>query len=252
MQVRTGIECASLSDVGCHRDDNEDWYSYWEPESDELLLRKGRLAIVADGMGGHEGGQEASRIAVEAIEQSYAAAGDGDPQAVLVAGFKAAHQRILQHAAAHPALEGMGTTATAAVLLPSRLVYAHVGDSRLYLVHGSTISRLTHDHSYVGRLVENGVITADEADRHPQRHILTAALGAGLEADPETGSELIPLSAGDVVVVCTDGLWSLMEDEEIRQAATQHAPAEACRAMVEMAKQRGGPDNITVQVLRIS
>ena len=251
MQVKAGIERASLSDVGCHRDENEDWHSYWEPESDEQLLRKGRLAIVADGMGGHEGGQEASRIAVGAIEQTYAAAADGDPQDVLVAGFRAAHERIRQYAAAHPALVGMGTTATAVVLLPAQLLFAHVGDSRLYLVRGSFISRLTHDHSYVARLVESGVITAEEADRHPQRHILTAALGAGPEAEPEVGPAPIPLGTGDVVVLCSDGLWSLLEDEEIRQAVRQYRPAEACRAMVEMAKQRGGPDNITVQVFRI-
>jgi len=250
MQVKAGIERASLSDVGCHRDDNEDWHSYWEPESDELLLRKGRLAIVADGMGGHEGGQEASRLAVEVIEQTYAAAINGNPQDILVAGFRAAHQRIQQYAAAHPALVGMGTTATAVVLFPAQLLFAHVGDSRLYLVRGNTISRLTHDHSYVGRLVENGVITVEEADRHPQRHILTAALGAGPETQPEVGPTPTPLGAGDVVVLCSDGLWSLLEDEEIRQAVSQHAPAEACRALVEMAKQRGGPDNITVQVFR--
>jgi len=251
MQVKAGIELASLSDVGCQRDNNEDWYSYWEPESEEQLLRKGRLAIVADGMGGHEGGQEASRIAVEAIEQAYAAAADGDPQELLVAGFKAAHQRIQQYADAHPALFGMGTTATAVLLFPAQLLYAHVGDSRLYLVRGSNITRVTHDHSYVGRLVESGVISAEEADRHPQRHILTAALGTGPEAEPEIGSAPIPLTAGDALVLCTDGLWSLMEDEEIRQAVVQHAPPEACQALVEMAKQRGGPDNITVQILRI-
>jgi len=252
MQVKAGIERASLSDVGCQRDNNEDWYSYWEPESDEQLRRKGRLAIVADGMGGHEGGQEASRLAVEAIEQAYAAATDGDPQSVLIAGFKAAHQRIQRYAEAHPALFGMGTTATAAVLLRAQLMYAHVGDSRLYLVRGSSISRLTHDHSYVGRLVESGVITAEEADSHPQRHILTAALGAGPEAEPEIAPAPIALSGGDALVLCTDGLWSLMEDEEIRQAVIEYPPSEACHALVETARQRGGPDNITIQILRIS
>src|SRR5208283_5756278 len=98
MQGMTTIERASLSDVGCQRENNEDSCSYWEPDNGELLLLKGRLAVIADGMGGHEGGQEASRIAVEAIEEVYAAAGGADPQSLLVTGFKAAHERIQQQA----------------------------------------------------------------------------------------------------------------------------------------------------------
>ncbi len=136
MQIRPGIELASLSDVGCQRENNEDRYLYWEPESDEQFEHKGRLAMVADGMGGHEGGQEASRIAAEAVEDVYSHASDGAPQELLLAGFKAAHERIQEHASQHPALHGMGTTATAIALLRDQLYYAHIGDSRLYLVRG--------------------------------------------------------------------------------------------------------------------
>ena len=147
---------------------------------------KGRLAIVADGMGGYEGGQEASRIAVEAIEEVYANGGaDGNPRTWLLEGFQAAHHRIQEYADKYPDLHGMGTTCTAMALLDHQLYFAHVGDSRLYLVRGSTISRLTHDHSYVSRLVENGVLRAEEAESHPQRHILTAALGAGNSVTPD-------------------------------------------------------------------
>ena len=251
MATRDGIELASLSDVGCQRENNEDRYSYWEPVSNEQFDRKGRLVIVADGMGGYEGGQEASRIAVEAIEEVYAQTPDGDPQALLEAGFRAAHERIQQHAREHPELHGMGTTATAAALLSSQLYYAHVGDSRLYLVRGGNISRLTHDHSYVGRLVENGVISPAEAEAHPQRHILTAALGAGSDAAPETPLHPVLLQKGDVLVLCTDGLWGLVSEAEIQIAVAGSNPREACAALVEMAKTRGGPDNITLQVLRV-
>jgi len=104
----------------------------------------------------------------------------------------------------------------------------------------------------VGRLVESGVITPEEADEHPQRHILTAALGAGSETSPDVPREAISVDSGDVLVLCTDGLWCVVGDEEIRQAVAGCAPADACSALVEMARQRGGPDNITVQVLRIS
>jgi serine/threonine protein phosphatase PrpC len=185
MRIRPGVELASLSDIGCQRENNEDQYAYWEPANDEEFARKGRLAIVADGMGGHEGGQEASRIAVESIQEVFAETPDADAQSLLLTGFQIAHERILDYAAGHPELHGMGTTATAIALLGNQLYYAHVGDSRLYLVRGANISRLTHDHSYVGRLVQNGVISAEEAETHPQRHILTAALARAQRSRPK-------------------------------------------------------------------
>jgi PPM family protein phosphatase len=252
MKVRPGVELAGLSDVGCQRGNNEDRYSYWEPAGDPQFPLKGRLAIVADGMGGYEGGQEASRIAVEAIEQVYADAGDGDPRTWLLQGFQAAHSGIQEYAAKYPDLHGMGTTCTAMVLIDHQLYFAHVGDSRLYLLRGSSISRLTRDHSYVSRLVENGVLRAEEAESHPQRHILTAALGAGNNIVPDSPAEPVALQSGDVLVLCTDGLWSLLSDNEIQSAVAGRNVVEICDTLVETAKKRGGPDNITVQVLRIT
>jgi PPM family protein phosphatase len=252
MSVREGVEAAGMSDVGCQRQNNEDGFGYWEPASDAEYERKGRLAIVADGMGGHEGGQEASSIAVDTIQRVYAETPDSDPKTLLAAAFRQAHERIHQHAAKHPELRGMGTTATAIVLLSKQLYYSHVGDSRLYLVRAGKTSRLTHDHSYVSRLVEDGILTAEEAEVHPQRHILTTALGAGTDILLDMPEHPIALEAGDVLVLCTDGLWGQMQDQEVGQAVTGHRVSEACRVLVEMAKQRGGPDNITVQVLRIN
>jgi serine/threonine protein phosphatase PrpC len=252
MQVRAGVELAGLSDIGCQRQNNEDQYAYWEPSGEEEFARKGRLAIVADGMGGHEGGQEASRIAVEAIQEVFADTVDGDPQSLLLAGFQAAHQRIVQYADGHPELHGMGTTATAIALLDHELFYAHVGDSRLYLVRGAGISRVTHDHSYVGRLVQNGIISSAEAETHPQRHILTAALGAGGEVSPEAPPQPIALQKGDVLVLCTDGLWSLLSENEIQTIVVGSEPRKACQALIKLTKDRGGPDNITVQVIRMA
>jgi protein phosphatase len=252
MRIRPGIELASMSDIGCQRENNEDRYAYWEPAADEEFARKGRLAIVADGMGGHEGGQEASRIAVEAIQKIFSDTSGADPQALLATGFQVAHERILEYAAGHPDLHGMGTTATAIALVENQLYYAHVGDSRLYLVRGSSLSRLTRDHSYVGRLVENGVISSEEAEIHPQRHILTAALGAGTETVPDSSPQPIALQKGDVLVLCTDGLWGLLSEDEIRKVAAGRDLPEACQAMIKMAKERGAPDNITVQLIRVS
>jgi serine/threonine protein phosphatase PrpC len=252
MGIRPGIELAGMSDIGCQRENNEDRYAYWEPVADEEFARKGRLAIVADGMGGHEGGQEASRIAVETIQEVVAETQSGDPQSLLLTGFQTAHQRILEYADGHPELHGMGTTATAIALVDNQLFYAHIGDSRLYLVRGADISRVTHDHSYVGRLVENGVISSAEAETHPQRHILTAALGAGGEVSPETPQQPIALQKGDVLILCTDGLWSLLSEQEIQRVVASSGPPEACRELIKMTRDRGGPDNITLQVIRVS
>jgi len=251
MQIRPGIELASLSDVGCQRQNNEDRYSYWEPTSEDEFRRKGRLAMVADGMGGYEGGQEASRIAVETVEQVYSSTLHDDPQALLNAGFRTAHHRIQEQASKDPALRGMGTTCTAIALLENNLYYVHVGDSRLYIVRNGSISLLTRDHSYVSRLVEDGILSAEEAESHPQRHILTAALGSGAEVFPDTSLVPKPLGKGDVLILCTDGLWSVVSESDLKSAVAS-PPEQACKHLVALAKQRGGPDNITVQLLKLS
>ncbi len=251
MNVKPGVEVASLTDVGCQRENNEDSYLYWEPAGDVEFQRKGRLAVIADGMGGHEGGQEASRMAVETVREVYEQAFGDDPQAALMESFAAAHTRILDYAERNPAFLGMGTTCTAVVLRARKLYFAHVGDSRLYLVRKAEILKLTRDHSYVGRLVESGLVRAEDAERHPQRHILTAALGAGLEVGVDAAEYGLPLQDGDDLLLCTDGLWSVVTEEELKAALISNPPAECCAALVELARQRGGPDNITLQVLRM-
>jgi protein phosphatase len=252
MHVKPGVEVASLSDVGCQRENNEDSYLYWEPTDDAEFRRKGRLAVIADGMGGHEGGQEASRLAVETVQESYEHDVSDDPQAALAASFIAAHTRILSYADQYPAFQGMGTTCTALVLLGRRLYFAHVGDSRLYLVRKAQISRLTRDHSYVGRLVESGLVRPEDAEKHPQRHILTAALGAGREVAVDGAEQGITLESGDDLLLCTDGLWGVATEEELATAVSNFPPAECCAALVKLARDRGGPDNITLQVLHIA
>jgi serine/threonine protein phosphatase PrpC len=251
-KTKPGIEIASLTDVGLQRANNEDSYLYWEPESDEDFRRKGRLAIVADGMGGYEGGQEASRLAVETVRLIYDSGFDGDPQASLVAAMAAAHQSIQRYALEHPDLSGMGTTCTAVSIVGPRLYFAHVGDSRLYLIRGDKISRLTRDHSYVGRLVESGIVRSEDAESHPQRHILTAALGSGRDVEPDVPQQPTSVEIGDTLILCTDGLWSLVGEQELARAAQSNSPAACCVALVNLALERGGPDNITLLVLRVS
>jgi protein phosphatase len=249
---KPGIEAASLTDVGRQRSNNEDSFIYWEPDSDEDFRRKGRLAVIADGMGGYEGGQEASRLAVETVRSVYDNGFAGDPQETLVEAFEAAHQNIQRFAQDHPHFYGMGTTCTALAIVDRQLSFAHVGDSRLYLIRAETITRLTRDHSYVGRLVESGIVRSEDAESHPQRHILTAALGSGREVTPNVPEHPFPLEEGDTLLLCTDGLWGLVGDPDLARVVQTNPPAEACLKLVSMALERGGPDNITVLVLRVS
>src|SRR6202007_819526 len=121
--------------------------------------------------------------------------------------LQAAHDRVREHGFAHPKLRGMGTTCTAIVLVGNDLHYAHVGDTRLYLVRDGQIMQITRDHSYVGRLVESGVISREEAEKHPQRNILTAAMGSGVDLVLDSPGRPEPLEAGDLLLLCSDGLW---------------------------------------------
>src|ERR1700687_3570203 len=267
MKVRTGIEVSSQSDIGCLRPNNEDSFGDWEPEDDRQFLRKVRLAVVADGMGGYEGGQEASRLAVETLVEVYRDFGGDDPQAALVEALQAAHEQIRQYSFAHPELRGMGTTCTAAAIVQralgaaddgenggesyDALYYVHVGDTRLYLIRDGQITRVTRDHSYVGRLVESGMISREEAETHPQRNILTAALGTNPDLIMDSPGRPEPLRPEDVLLICSDGLWGQVRDSEILEAVENKSAEQAGRELIELARERGGPDNITVEILRL-
>jgi PPM family protein phosphatase len=253
MNVRPGLEIAGLTDVGCQRDNNEDSYAYWEAEDNAAFQRLGRLAIVADGMGGCEGGQHASRIAVETLLESYQVAGFADdPQQRLINAFAYANARVHEKALENPALRGMGTTLTAFAQVADHLYFAHVGDSRLYLLRAGELRLLTHDHSLVARLVENGIVRPEDAEHHPQKHVLTAAVGVTEAVEPDVSDEPLSLERGDILLLCTDGLWGQMSDAEIASLLSSKPPVAACRALVELAKERGGPDNITLQVARVA
>lgn len=251
MQIRPGIELANLSDVGCEREANEDYFGYAEPEDDAEYEKKGRLIIVADGMGGYEGGQRASRIAVETIREVFLNSQTTEFPDLLEQGFQAAHEKIREEAESTPGLESMGTTCVAAALVGPSLQFANIGDSRLYLIRGMEIRRLSEDDSVVQKMVDAGVLSQEEAERHPEKNVLTAALGSRSEKSrtvPTNGvEELVP---GDTIVLCTDGLHGQVKDEEMLTALNGQSAKDACKELVELAKARGGPDNITLQVVR--
>jgi protein phosphatase len=252
MLIRPGIDLANLTDTGLVRPQNEDYYCYAEPEDQEVFRVKGRLAVVADGMGGHIGGQVASGLAVDTVRQTYFSEDAGNPHDALVEAFRCAHLSIHQYAREHPELKSMGTTCTAAAIVDFNLYYGHIGDSRLYLVHNGAISQVTRDHSMVNRLVEEGKLTHEEAAVHPDRNVLTAALGMQTKPSADFSEAPLELWPGDTILICSDGLHGLVTDQEMCFLVNTISPREACVNLVEMAKQRGGHDNITVQILKLN
>ncbi|MGE5549837.1 MAG: Stp1/IreP family PP2C-type Ser/Thr phosphatase [Bacteroidota bacterium] len=222
------------SEKGRVRSNNQDSYGH-----------RARLFLVADGMGGHRGGEVASRLAVEAI---LAAADGHDPLAELRAGFGAAYRAILDHATAHPECEGMGTTVAAAILTDGRGYLAHIGDSRIYRFRGGKLELLTRDHSLVEEMVRQGTLSAEEARSHPRRSILTRVLGTA-EA-PRVEYAEIDLARGDIILLCTDGLTAELTEDEIQSIlASGDDPAVDADRLVMMADEHGGSDNITVIVV---
>lgn len=234
------IEIASLSDVGLKRSSNQDAMGVFaRPDGSQLL-------VVADGMGGHQGGEIASQLALEAIGGHFAAS-DGPPTQVLRDAFLAANAQIRARAQQEPHLMGMGTTGVALWLgSDGRVWVAHVGDSRAYRFRFGCLEALTADHSVVGEMLRRGLLSQAEADVHPRRNELMRSIGSleQLEVDlAEVGAE-----AGDQFLLCSDGLCGIIEDAEIGAVLLRETPSLAVRRLVEMANARGGPDNVTVQI----
>jgi len=218
------------TDVGRGRPENEDSH---------LVDPEDGLCAVADGMGGHRAGEVASATAIDALKAAYVG-GQRLDQAV-----GAANAAVFAKAAEDAALRGMGTTLTAIALQDSTALLGHVGDSRAYLMRGGAVTRVTEDHSLVEQLVREGRLTPEEAQHHPQRAIITRALG--VDADVQVDTYRIDLQPGDRLMICSDGLTNMLSDDTIAQTLRRHAdPQQAADTLVDMANQAGGDDNITV------
>ncbi len=230
-----------LTDPGLLRAVNQDDY-YIDPE--------GRFFIVADGMGGHAGGQEASRIATRAI-QTYLNEywqSDEPSEALLENAFLKANAEILQDQAKHPERADMGTTAVAVLFRDQQPWCAHIGDSRLYRLRGAKLHQITEDHTWVARALKSGDLTPDQARMHPWRHILSKCLGR--EDVRQIDAQVFDLQANDRLLLCSDGLTEELPDQTIAfHLKTIRASERAAAALVDAAKDRGGRDNITVVVI---
>jgi len=247
---RFDVVVSMSSDVGCVRELNEDSGTYIQPDDPELLRSKGLLIVVADGMGGHSAGEVASRLAVDVVTRAYYEDGS-DARSALEKAFHEANREIHKAAENDASKNGMGTTCTALVLQNGTAISAHVGDSRLYLVREGSIYLMTEDHSAVMEMVKAGLITLEQARHHPEKNVILRAMGSHPEVEVTTWQEPFPVKAGDRFLLCSDGLYDLVEDEEIKRIVMLSAPQTACESLIALAKERGGHDNITVGVVSL-
>ncbi len=254
-EKRVKILSFGQTDVGMRRDHNEDSY---------LINDETQLFVVADGMGGHAGGEMASRLAVttidEVVTQEMAKVRNGNPYKgpieqhpalmVLPNAVKRACATIYQTAQENPRLQGMGTTVTTVGFVDNYAFFAHVGDSRAYLIREGHIEQLSEDHSLVNEQIKAGLITAEQARLSRFKNIITRSVG--FEEDVAVDTMVVPVREGDIFVLCSDGLANLATEQDIRDALHDNFLRDAPRRLVDLANDRGGDDNITVVVAYVN
>jgi PPM family protein phosphatase len=242
----TDLKVVIKTDLGNIRTNNEDAASYHRIAEGLNGHERGLLLIVADGMGGHQAGEVASKMAVDVVNEEYYHMPGQSFEKMLLNAFQSANRKIYQLASSDEKYKGMGTTCTALVVAGRSVYFAHAGDSRAYLLKRNSLIRITEDHTYVQELVSKGDITSLEADTHPQRNILTNAMGTkpGLRVD--TGICNVPIDPGDRLLLCSDGLYDYLNDSEIAAVLGGQTLRDAAEYFISEAKKRGGHDNITV------
>ncbi len=235
------LKTFSITNIGKKRKLNQD-YVY---SSEQAVGRLDNLFLVADGMGGHNAGDYASRVTVETMVEKIADSAEEVPERIFEEAIVSANTLVRSRAKEVPELEGMGTTVVAATFRGDVLSVANVGDSRLYVVSGRKIQQITKDHSWVAEMVQRGGLKSDEARNHPKKNIITRAIGA--EDSVKVDFFTVRLKEGDKILMCTDGLTNMLEDEEIRMILEGARDlVEQAGELVKAANENGGRDNISV------
>lgn len=249
------IVAFGMTDVGCRREKNEDSY---------LINSEHGLYVVADGMGGHLGGEFASKMATVTVEetigslmqdpdmtlQSNIDVRPGDHKSYLKYAISVASARIFERAAVDPSLHGMGTTIVVMFVRDGKAYVANVGDSRCYLIRGGKLKQLTVDHSLVGEQLRAGVITLAEVKTHKFKNIITRSVGFQEEVEIDIISK--SLKVGDKFILCTDGLTNMVTSDDILTIAGERSPSDACKDLIELANKNGGDDNITCVIAEVA
>jgi len=244
------ITFGAKTDLGRLRENNEDKFDFMLPEAPEVLASRGCVFAVADGMGGHAAGQIAAELALKAFLRDYYSSRAESPGDALARAMAAANAAVYDAARSNPNWAGMGSTLCAAAFVEDRLWVAHVGDSRAYMLRSGVLKQLTDDHSWVAEQVRRGAMSRETAEKSPFRNVITRSIGAEPAVEPDVSEH--PLAADDVVLLCSDGLTGPVPDDEIRRTLEQEGtPSLAAARLVELANDAGGPDNITVVIVRV-
>jgi len=249
-RAREALAHAALSDVGLRRGSNQDSFVVALAGDDAEWHRRGHLFLVADGMGAHAAGELASKMACESVPHTYRKLPDRTTPGALRQAIQTANTNIHERGQANAEFQGMGTTASALVLMPREALVAHVGDSRVYRLRGGKLEQLTFDHSLVWEMMAAGQMPKGDVASFIPKNIITRSLGphADVQVDLEGP---FPLEVGDTFLLCSDGLSGQVKDEEIGALLAALSPAEAVRALVDVANLRGGPDNITCIAVKV-
>lgn len=230
----------SMTDIGRKREVNQDYVF----ATDETIGNLPNLLVVADGMGGHRAGDFASRFTVEVLAEEVQNSKETHPEQILGNAIQTANERLMEEAAKDSRLEGMGTTLVAATILDHVLYFANVGDSRLYLIN-KEIRQLSKDHSMVEEMVRLGGLTEEEAKHHPDKNIITRAMGVKDKVEPDFFE--YRLKGGDTILMCSDGLTNMVDDDEIFQIVKSARDiVEAVETLIQRANENGGSDNIGI------
>ena len=246
------VDLGAGSDVGSVREQNEDaFHTLLGTGSDKELFDA--LLIVADGMGGHAAGEVASEMAVtnlpKHLVEAISSADDHEDLAEILSESVRKTNRDIFDKSKEDDTRGMGTTLTVGMVVEDEFIYAHVGDSRGYLLREGSIEQFTTDHSWVGEQVALGILTEEQAENHPRRNIITRAMGLDSTVEVDSGS--VKLLLLDQILLCSDGLHGLVKSEDIVEICNEEDPEEAFQSLIDMANGRGGHDNITVVIAKM-
>lgn len=243
------VSIGAKTDLGRVRENNEDKFEFLVPTDEAVLASRGQVFVVCDGMGGHAAGQIASELAAKTFIDVYLSHPGEDVKEALVSALNAANRYVFLIAQSVPSRRGMGTTFTGLILVQDQAYVVQVGDSRMYRLRGEEFTQITHDHTYMDEMIRNGVLTPEQASVHPQKHVLTRAVGV----EEQTLCDVFQFSIeeGDTYFLCSDGILNHVKDSEIHSILATNGPGNAAWKLVGQALVGGGSDNATAIVLKV-